>query len=262
MTTDPSILPPPQPPFEIAALIQILADLRHPERGCPWDREQDFDSIAPYTIEEAYEVADAIAQRDWPALQDELGDLLLQTVYHARMAEEKGLFSFADVVSAICAKMIRRHPHVYGDEPTRDAASQTLAWEEQKAAERDGISALAGVALGLPALLRAQKIQKRAARVGFDWPDANGPRAKISEELAEFDAASDLQSRHAELGDLLFSVVNVARHHGIDAEAALRDATARFERRFTHVEARAGDLTRLGLEQLDELWRAAKSDLG
>lgn len=250
----------PQAPYGIDALIRILADLRDPVSGCPWDREQNFASIAPYTIEEAYEVADAIARNDTAALCDELGDLLLQVVYHARMAEEVGAFAFPDVVAAICGKMIRRHPHVYGDAGARDAAQQTLAWEAQKATERAGQRALDGVALGLPALTRAEKLQKRAARVGFDWPDAKGPRAKIAEELAELDAAQSEAERQHELGDLLFSVVNYARHSGLDPEAALRDANARFERRFAHVEDAAGEqLTELTLEQLDVLWADAKA---
>jgi nucleoside triphosphate diphosphatase len=255
-------LNPPQPPFTLPSLAQILADLRDPDDGCPWDREQSFATIAPYTIEEAYEVADAIGRNDMAALRDELGDLLLQVVYHARIAEESGAFDLDDVVSGICAKMIRRHPHVYAIADERDAAAQTIAWEDQKAAERGTASGtLDGVARSLPALLRAQKLQKRAARVGFDWPDANGPRAKIDEELAEFAAATTEEQRHHELGDILFSVVNTARHHDIDAEAALRDASARFEKRFARVEALAGEaLSGASLHQLDAWWNAAKRD--
>ena len=185
--------------------------LREPETGCEWDRAQSFETIAPYTIEEAYEVADAIARGDMADLKDELGDLQLQVVYHARMAEEIGAFAIDDVIAAICAKMIRRHPHIFGDEQT------SPGWETLKAAERHGHedkSALAGVAVALPALKRAEKLQRRAARVGFDWPDISGPRAKILEELGELDAATSDEEREAELGDLLFSVVNYARHLG------------------------------------------------
>jgi nucleoside triphosphate diphosphatase len=252
---------PPNIPFSLHSLAQILADLRHPTDGCPWDREQDFSTIAPYTIEEAYEVADAIARNDMVHLREELGDLLLQVVYHARMAEEVAAFTLSDVVSDICEKMIRRHPHVYASAETRSADAQTVAWEEQKAAERGTASGvLDGVAKGFPALLRAQKLQKRAARIGFDWPDDSGPRAKIDEELAEFASARSAQERHDELGDILFSVVNYARHHDIDAETALRDASARFEARFARVEAAAGDqLGAASMAQLDAWWNEAKA---
>jgi nucleoside triphosphate diphosphatase len=252
---------PPQPPFTLESLATILRNLRDPDHGCPWDREQDFASIAPYTIEEAYEVADAIDRADMPALCDELGDLLLQTVYHAQMASEIGAFTLDDVVASVCAKMIRRHPHVYAAAEERSSAGQTRAWEEQKAAERGtDAGTLSGVALALPALLRANKIQKRAARVGFDWPDSSGPRAKILEELAEIDAATSAAERTNEVGDLLFSVVNYARHLDIEPEAALRDATARFERRFATVEQLAAEnLAGASLTQLDEWWSAAKA---
>lgn len=253
---------PPQPPFELADLRRIMRDLRNAEHGCDWDRAQDFASIAPYTIEEAYEVADAIARNDMAALRDELGDLLLQTVYHAQMAAEAGFFTLDDVVAGICDKMIRRHPHVYADAAQRDGAEQVRAWEAQKAAERAAIGqagALAGVAIGLPALLRAEKLQKRAARVGFDWPDASGPRAKIDEELAEVAAADDMHKTD-EIGDLLFSVVNWARHLGIDAEAALRGANDRFVARFTHMENAAnGALDTFAPDELEALWDAAKA---
>ena len=252
------------PRYDMPALVQLLRDLRDPLDGCPWDREQDFASIAPYTIEEAYEVADAIAQDDMAALRDELGDLLLQVVYHARIAEERGAFAFADVVDAIVRKMIRRHPHVYGVAGARDAGEQTQAWEAQKASERAGTGengALAGVALGLPALLRAQKLQKRAARVGFDWPDAAGPRAKITEELAECEAVLDQPPElEHEIGDLLFSVVNWSRHLGVDAEAALRGANHRFESRFADIEAHAdAPLQSLDIAALESLWSKAKA---
>jgi ATP diphosphatase len=231
--------------------------LRDPENGCEWDRAQSFETIAPYTIEEAYEVADAIARRDMAALKDELGDLQLQVVYHARMAEEIGAFALDDVMASICAKMIRRHPHIFGE------AGVSPGWEALKAAERHGqedSSALAGVALALPALKRAEKLQRRAARIGFDWPDAGGPRAKIDEELAEIDEAATPEEREAELGDLLFSVVNYARHLGIDPENALREASARFEKRFRKVEEIADKpLKDMDIYQLEALWQKAKS---
>jgi ATP diphosphatase len=244
---------------ELADLVEIMRRLRDPVDGCSWDREQTFETIAPYTIEEAYEVADAIERRDLDDLKDELGDLQLQVVYHSRIAEELGAFSINDVMASICAKMIRRHPHIFGD------AAEAPGWEALKAAERsdriDG-SAVAGVALALPALKRAEKLQKRAAGVGFDWPDASGPRSKIDEELAELEAASNDEERAAELGDLLFSVVNYARHLGVDPEAALRGASARFEARFRHVEnASERPLKELDIEALEELWAKAKAAL-
>jgi nucleoside triphosphate diphosphatase len=252
----------PLPPFYIGSLVQILADLRDPISGCPWDREQTFASIAPYTIEEAHEVADAIARDDMGDLKGELGDLLLQVVYHSRIAEERGAFSFVDVVEAVCAKMVARHPHVYGDAEGRDGGAQTLAWETMKAAERSHAGqqgALAGVALGLPALLRAEKLQKRAARVGFDWPDTSGPRAKIDEEIAECEAATGSDALSGEIGDLLFSVVNWARHQGVDPEAALRESNRRFEARFETVEALADKpLNELDIDALESLWTEAK----
>ncbi|MDX1609386.1 MAG: nucleoside triphosphate pyrophosphohydrolase [Halofilum sp. (in: g-proteobacteria)] len=252
----------------LEAVRRIMARLRDPERGCPWDVEQDFRSIAPHTLEEAYEVADAIERGDFDALRDELGDLLLQVVYHARMAEEEGRFDLDDVAAGLADKLVRRHPHVFGDTVLADAGAREQAWEREKAAERErrgetDDSALAGVTRGLPALTRAQKLQRRAARVGFDWPDADGPRAKVIEELDELDAASGDPARvEAELGDLLFTVVNLARHHGVDAEAALRRAGQRFETRLRAVEERARDagasLSELSLEQLEDHWRAVK----
>lgn len=228
----------------IERLVTIMARLRDPVSGCEWDVAQDFASIAPYTIEEAYEVADAIARGDMVELKDELGDLLLQVVFHARMAEEAGHFALPDVVAAISDKMERRHPHIFGDV---DEGGHHL-WEQIKAAERAAKGqadvppgALDGVALGLPALLRAEKLQNRAARVGFDWPDAEGPRAKIDEEIAEIEAATTPAETEDEVGDLLFSVVNWARKLGVDPEAALRSANAKFERRFKAMEAAAGD---------------------
>lgn len=256
---------PPGEPYDIHSLVQILADLRDPVSGCPWDKEQDFASIAPYTIEEAHEVADAIARDDMGDLRDELGDLLLQVIYHSRIAEERGAFDFGDVVEAICAKMIRRHPHVYGEDGARTAEQQTGAWEAMKAVERaeaGGAGALDGVALGLPALLRALKLQKRAARTGFDWPDAAGPRAKIDEEIVECEAAGSPEELHDEIGDLLFSVVNWARHQAVDPEAALRDANRKFEARFAVMEAIADrPMSGMDLEALEGLWVAAKARL-
>ena len=247
---------------DLTPLTAVMARLRDPANGCPWDLEQDFASIAPYTIEEAHEVADAIAREDMAALRDELGDLLLQVVFHARMAEELGSFTVQDVIAGITAKMERRHPHIFGDTAVDGADAVVTNWEAIKAAERAGDpdqSALAGVARGLPALMRAEKIQKRASRVGFDWPDAAGPRAKVSEELAEFDAARDEAEAEEELGDLLFAVVNLARHRGIDAESALRGATAKFERRFRTMESVSETpLDALDADALDRLWTSVK----
>jgi ATP diphosphatase len=244
-------------PSNIERLVTIMERLRHPEHGCDWDVAQDFSTIAPYTIEEAYEVADAIARGDMADLKDELGDLLLQVVFHSRMAEEAGLFALPDVVASISDKMERRHPHVFGD----GEGGHEQHWERLKAVEREAkgdAGALDGVAVGLPALLRAEKLQKRAARTGFDWPDPSGARAKIDEELAEIEAASPAE-REEEIGDLLFAVVNWSRHLGIDPEAALRVANAKFERRFKAMEAEAGDaFAGLALDSKEELWLAAK----
>ena len=246
----------------IERLVAIMARLRDPATGCEWDVAQTFESIAPYTIEEAYEVADAIARGAPADIKDELGDLLLQVVFHARIAEEAGLFALPDVVAAISDKMERRHPHIFG--PTDDGAAEGghHRWERIKAEERAGqadTSALAGVALGLPALLRAEKLQRRAARTGFDWPDANGPRAKIDEELQEVAEASG-DAVEEEVGDLLFSVVNWARHLGVDPEAALRRANGKFEARFRAMEIRAGDeFGDLSLESKEALWRVVKT---
>ncbi|MBP8233496.1 MAG: nucleoside triphosphate pyrophosphohydrolase [Rhizorhabdus sp.] len=240
----------------IEKLHAIMARLRDPETGCPWDVQQDFATIAPYTIEEAYEVADAIERGDMDALRDELGDLQLQVVFHARMAEEKGHFDLRDVLDSICAKMIRRHPHVFGD-------GESPGWEEIKASERAGKSedgsALAGVTAALPALLRAEKLQKRAARTGFDWPEAESAREKIDEEMAEVLAAHDHAHRFEEMGDLLFAVVNWSRKLGIDPEAALRAANGKFERRFRAMEEIAGDaFPNLDLDAQEALWVQAK----
>jgi ATP diphosphatase len=218
--------------FGLPRLVEIMARLRDPATGCEWDKVQTFETIAPYTIEEAYEVDDAIRRGDMAALKDELGDLQLQVVYHARMAEERGDFTLSDVMASICDKMTRRHPHIFGD------AAASPGWEALKAEERGGgpdTSAVAGVALALPALKRAEKIQKRAARVGFDWPDADGPKAKIDEEMGEIERAENDADRAGEVGDLIFAVVNYARHLGVNPETALREATARFETRFRKV---------------------------
>jgi ATP diphosphatase len=247
---------PELPPDGLPRLVAIMAWLRDPRDGCEWDVKQSFETIAPYTIEEAYEVADAISRGDMDALKDELGDLQLQVVYHARMAEEIGAFTLDDVMASIAAKMIRRHPHIFGD------AAASPGWETLKAAERKAQadeSAIAGVALALPALKRAEKIQRRAARIGFDWPDADGPRAKIDEELGEIDRAEDDEERAAEIGDLLFSVVNYARHLGVEPETALREATERFEVRFRKVEELADKpLKDMIIDELEALWQRAK----
>ena len=246
-------------------LLTVMARLRDPETGCAWDLAQDFESIAPYTIEEAYEVADAIARRDMDDLRDELGDLLLQVVFHARMAEEADLFDFAQVATGIAAKMRRRHPHIFADDSTQISANRN--WEAVKAEERVAKSqsgALDGVALGLPALMRGEKLQKRAARVGFDWPDDRGAAAKLAEEIREFDAAQTDAERVEEAGDLLFSAVNLLRKRGIDPEEALRAANRKFERRFTNMEQRAAREGRafdtLDLHAQEQLWQAAKRD--
>jgi len=254
-------------------LLAIMAQLRDPERGCPWDRAQDFATIAPYTIEEAYEVADAIARGDWVALKDELGDLLFQVVFHARMAEEAGLFTFADVASAIADKMLRRHPHVFGAAKISSVTAQNEAWEAHKAAERrartsqtdERISLLEGVALALPALLRSVKIQRRAARFGFDWPDAAEVFVKIEEEITELKSElarnADPATLEDEMGDILFTVANLARKLEIDPEAALRQATSKFERRFRRVEVLAGErATATDLDVLEVLWQEVKRE--
>jgi ATP diphosphatase len=246
----------------ISRLATIMEQLRDPETGCPWDVEQDFASIAPYTIEEAYEVADAIERDDMAGLKDELGDLQLQVVFHARMAQESGHFTLSDVLDSISDKMIRRHPHVFGPEAKKGDTGP--GWETIKSAERankGGNSALDGVAFALPALLRAEKLQKRAASTGFDWPDAEGPKAKVAEEIAEVEFAKNDSERTEEIGDLLFAVVNWARHLKIDSEAALRAANSKFERRFQSMESSAGDdFPSLSLAAMEELWNAAKRE--
>ncbi|WP_295315061.1 nucleoside triphosphate pyrophosphohydrolase [Roseobacter sp.] len=255
----------------IDRLLEIMRRLRDPQTGCPWDIEQTFDTIAPYTIEEAYEVADAIERRAWNELEGELGDLLLQTVYHTAMGEEEGRFSFQSVVTAISDKMVARHPHVFGDE-TRDksAEQQSADWETIKAAERAGEAqkgTLDGVAVGLPSLLRALKLQKRAARVGFDWPSTDEVIDKIREEAAELVEARDTLSQseiEEEFGDLLFVMANLGRHLGLDPEAALRAANAKFTRRFEGVEARLAAMGKTPAEsdlaEMDALWDAVKRE--
>ncbi len=240
--------------MSLERLVAIMRRLRDPESGCDWDRAQTFATIAPYTIEEAYEVADAIARDDMDLLADELGDLQLQVVFHSQMALETGAFTLDDVIKRICDKLERRHPHIFGD------CGHNPGWEELKAAERakhPDTSALAGVALALPALERAAKLQRRAARVGFDWPDPVGPRSKIDEELAELEAETDRERQAEELGDLLFAVVNFARHLKIEPEAALRSANAKFERRFRAIEKEPG-FAAMPLDQKEALWDAAK----
>ena len=261
----------------IEALITLMARLRDPQRGCPWDLEQTFASIAPFTVEEAYEVADAIERGEHERLRDELGDLLFQVVFHARMAEERGWFDFADVTESIHAKLVRRHPHVFAGAAI-EAQHLPREWEAQKAREREQAagelgdrSTLAGVPRALPALMRAAKLGRRAARVGFDWPDAAGARAKVAEELGELDAARSGSGAATpevaaavadELGDLLFAVVNLSRHLNLDAETALRGANAKFERRFRRMEQLAYErglaLARLSAAQWDQLWEEAK----
>lgn len=265
----------PEEPLQ--RLLAVMAWLRDREHGCPWDIDQNFRTIAPYTIEEAYEVADAIERDDMPALKEELGDLLLQVVYHSQMAHEGGAFGFADVAAGIADKMVKRHPHVFGDVKIADADAQSLSWEARKAAERAAkfqsdsnppVGVLDGVARALPALLRAEKIQKRAARVGFDWKETGPVIDKIEEELgelrAELRAGTVNQARIAdELGDVLFAVANLARHCKIDPEAALRATNDKFERRFRHIERRLaaegrtpGEAT---LEEMEGLWQEAKT---
>ncbi len=254
---------------ELTRLLAIMAQLRDPETGCPWDQAQDFATIAPYTIEEAYEVADAIARSDMAALPDELGDLLFQVVYHARLGEEAGRFTFADVTRAIADKMVRRHPHVFGDAAAREAARHTDAWEAQKEAERrarDEHGALAGVPIGLPALTRAEKLSKRAARVGFDWPDAHAVLAKLDEEVAELRAElpeADPARLADELGDMLFVLANLARKLNLDPETCLRAANDKFARRFAGVEqslaAQGRTPAESALADMEAAWHEVKT---
>jgi ATP diphosphatase len=261
----------------MARLLAVMAWLRDRQHGCPWDVDQTFRTIAPYTIEEAYEVADAIERDDMPALKEELGDLLLQVVYHAQMAHEAGAFGFTDVAAAVADKMVDRHPHVFGDARIATAEAQTVSWEARKAAERaarkpdaaaEPAGALDGVARALPALLRAEKIQKRAARVGFDWKETGPVIDKIEEELgelhAELAAGTVDQARLTdELGDVLFAVANLARHCKVDPEAALRATNDKFERRFRYIERRLAETGRkpasASLEEMEALWQEAKT---
>lgn len=249
-----------------------MARLRHPESGCAWDLKQTFASIAPYTIEEAYEVADAIARKNLPELQDELGDLLLQVVFHAQMASEQGAFDFDDVANGIVEKLVRRHPHIFGDTQLDTPEAVKAAWENVKAQERaekginEDSSALAGIALALPALMRADKVQSRAARVGFDWPEVEPVWSKLDEEIAEVHEAIATEDRRAvedEVGDLLFTVVNLARHLNVDPEVALAGANAKFEKRFRQVEeladAKGAQLSKMTIAELDALWSVAKT---
>jgi len=237
-------------------LVEIMRRLRDPKAGCEWDSVQTFETIAPYTIEEAYEVADAIARNDMEALADELGDLQLQVVFHAQMAEDAGKFTLENVITRICDKMERRHPHIFGDAEHGGHHLWEIIKAEERAKDPDK-SALAGVALALPALERAAKLQRRAARTGFDWPDASGPRAKIDEELAELEAETEHQPMFEELGDLLFAVVNLARKLNIEPEAALREATSKFERRFRAIEQAPG-FAEMSIDEMEALWVEAK----
>ncbi|MDO9708639.1 nucleoside triphosphate pyrophosphohydrolase [Paracraurococcus lichenis] len=257
------------PAEALLRLLATMARLRDPVGGCPWDQVQSFETIAPYTIEEAYEVADAIRRGDRPALLDELGDLLFQVVYHARMAEEEGIFSFTDVAESIHRKMVSRHPHVFGDESARSAAEQTTAWEAQKAQERAAraeTGTLAGIPPALPALMRANKLTRRAARVGFDWPDAGAVLDKLEEEAAELRAelpAADPTRLADEVGDLLFVLANLARKLDLDPEECLRGANAKFTRRFEAVESRLAAQGQspadAGLEAMEAEWQAVKA---
>ncbi|MGB5743130.1 MAG: nucleoside triphosphate pyrophosphohydrolase [Sedimenticolaceae bacterium] len=256
----------------VQRLLTIMARLRDPEGGCPWDRRQTYATIVPYTLEEAYEVADAIQRGDMRELRDELGDLLFQIVFYSQIAREEGQFDFHDVAQGICDKMVRRHPHVFADAKVTDEAQLRQAWEQNKAEERAGrhqaaeASQMDGVARALPALIRAEKLQKRAARVGFDWPDARGAFDKVREELDEVEAevaTIDPDRLQAELGDLLFAMVNVIRLLGMDAEQTLSRANEKFERRFRAMETLLGnsgrqDLRELSLEALDAAWEQVK----
>lgn len=249
-------------------LLTIMASLRDPQAGCPWDQKQTFESIAPYTIEEAYEVADAIARGDMRELRDELGDLLFQVVFYAQLGKEQGMFEFTDIVSGICEKMLRRHPHVFASAEYENDEALHAAWENEKKRERQSkgadASVLDGVAQALPALARAQKLQKRAAHVGFDWPDSQAVFAKCREELDELQVASAPEHIAEEVGDVLFSVVNLARHLGIEPEEALRQGNRKFERRFRAVEvalvASGKKMDEASLQELDELWDKVKQD--
>lgn len=249
----------------IERLLEIMRRLRDPATGCPWDIEQTFQTIAPYTIEEAYEVADAIDRGNMEDLRGELGDLLLQSVYHAEIGAEQGLFDFHSIADGIAQKMVDRHPHVFGDQSRdKSAEQQTRDWEQIKAAERGTAGALDGVAMNLPALTRAEKLAKRAARVGFDWPEITQVLDKLHEEVGEVQEAQTPEDRHEEFGDLLFVMANLARHLKIDPEAALRDANRKFTRRFQGVEAKLAKMGKTpaqsDLAEMDALWEAVKRD--
>lgn len=273
-TTQPGETKPDLVKHDLDDLLAIMTRLRDPERGCPWDVQQNFGTIAPYTIEEAYEVADAIDRRDWDDLRDELGDLLLQVAFHAQMAKEQGLFDFDDVAHAISAKMLRRHPHVFGNVQYANLEAQKQAWDDIKTAERAAkgevhdASALAGISHGLPEWKRALKLQQRAATVGFDWPDPSPVLDKLAEEVdevrAEFAAGADPARLEDEIGDVLFVVVNLARHAGVDFSRALRHANAKFERRFRRMEQLAteegGSMAAHDLPAQEALWQRAKAD--
>ena len=245
---------------QLSRLLRIMATLRDPERGCEWDLAQDFSTIAPYTIEEAYEVAEAIERGDMAELESELGDLLLQVVFHSRMAEEAGLFAFDDVVRSISDKMEARHPHIFGNETGTMGEARWEALKEKERADKGVHSAVDGVAKALPALMRAQKLQKRAARTGFDWPDPGGPAAKLNEEIEELKSATSDVERVEEAGDLLFAAVNLVRAYGVSAEDALRAANTKFERRFKSMESLAGAerFAQLSLDEQEELWQQVK----
>ncbi|MBT4020165.1 MAG: nucleoside triphosphate pyrophosphohydrolase [Alphaproteobacteria bacterium] len=261
----------------INRLLDIMRQLRDPETGCPWDREQSFETIAPYTIEEAYEVAETIADGDMDEFCNELGDLLFQVVFYARIAAEKKLFDFNDVVQGISDKMVTRHPHIFGNEDIEDAEAQNVAWETSKAREREAKaraknrepSVLDDVTAGFPALMRAQKLQKRATRIGFDWPDVTGALDKLEEEVAELNdevqSGVDQTRINEEFGDVMFSLVNIGRHYKLDVETSLRQANTRFETRFRLMETLArdnhGDPTTASLEELEALWQVAKQEL-
>jgi len=274
MTISPALSAEPSP---IDRLIQIMVQLRDPENGCPWDREQTFETIAPYTIEEAYEVAETIKDGDMEEFQNELGDLLFQVVFYAQIASEKKLFNFNDIVNSISDKMVTRHPHVFGTDDIEDAEAQNVAWEATKAAEREAKaraknrepSVLDDVTAGFPALMRAQKLQKRATRIGFDWPDVSGALEKLEEEVAELNYevqnGADKDRVNAEFGDVMFSLVNIGRHYGLDVEDSLRRTNTSFETRFRLMEALAkakhGDTDKATLEELEALWQKAKAEL-
>ena len=264
-----------QPSRDISRLIEIMAALRNPDGGCPWDLEQDFSSIRHYTIEEAYEVSDAIERQDWADLREELGDLLFQPIFHAQMASEAGYFDIGDVIYSITEKLIRRHPHVFGEEAAANAALAKGQWEAIKVEERAAKAARKGIETPsllddvpnvLPALVRAEKLTKRAAKVGFDWPDLASVKSKVDEELAEVmeaQATGNASAVHEEIGDLLFAVANLARKAGVDPEAALRDANFKFTRRFHHVEARCRENgiepAHAGLDRLDGYWNEIRA---